>query len=222
MVEKMSPKEILYQGCNDIVAQFPDFKATQKSRVLKKLSADKRFSCEIHFETSRYNYGGNAEIRPLILIKYKQTQDTIICCNIGYLTARQEYQTWNLGGASYQYTVKEICEQITTYILPIFEIFDNADNAIEFLLMHGTKFNKYIKDISISPFNFILDYGGKQKAEIFLNHFVQNCSYKGEFYRAYEHLIKLPQEEIKTITYDFIGEDILKTAILNEIELKKI
>lgn len=215
------PKEIFLRACNEIAHNFSGFKAVQKGRMLTRLSKNKNFSFEIYFDTSRRNYKFSIEIKPIISIICNKTKTCIFEKNIGYLTARQEYQTWNLAGASFEPTIKEITEKIQVFILPIFELFENTDNILEFLLKNGTKFNKYIRDLSIEPFYFIFNYGGKEKAEIFINHFVTNCSYKGKFYRSYEILKSLPKEEIDLKVSSFVGEDVLKFAVFNDIKLKK-
>ena len=108
-------------------------------------------------------------------------------------------------------------EQLILYIFPIFDLFEQTTQAIDFLVNNGTKYHSFIKKESLMPFHFIFDYGGKEKAEIFLNNFIKSCPYKGKFYHSYKVLKSLPKENIDMKISGFIGEDILKFAVLNDV-----
>ncbi len=215
----MKPNEILLKGCEEIARHFPDFKATQKGRLLKKKSQDKNIEFEIYFDTSARNYSGSVSIIPTVSMYYGKERKLIEGKNIGYFTPHQTYKEWNLAGLSFEPSVKSIVEQLSLHILPIFNLFEETIQAIDFLINKGTKYNAYIKEESLMPFYFVFDFGGKEKAEIFLNNFVRNCPYKGRFYDAYKTLKTVPKEYIDVNRSSFVGEAILKFAFLNDVHL---
>lgn len=226
----MTPKEIFEKACGEIAQQFPDFKATQKGKTLKKTSADKSIEFVISFQTSSRNFSGSVAILPHISIYSKkmqkwfntqndelQVQELIFTKQLGYLTPRQNWHGWNLAGLSFQPTLDEIVKNLKEYALPIFEMFEDKDKAVDFLLENGAIFNKNIKEDTLSVFNFVFWHGGKEKAEIFLNNFVQKCSYKGQFFKSYEKL-----QTVKQINFNynsFIGEETLKFAVTHGMKL---
>jgi hypothetical protein len=72
----MTPREIFLNGCNEIAANFADFKPAQKGQKLSKKSADKDVSFEIYFQSSMHNHEGSVEILPAhrdLLQKPKKT-----------------------------------------------------------------------------------------------------------------------------------------------------
>ena len=68
----MSPREIFLNGCNEIAANFTDFKPTQKGQKLTKLASDKEILFEIYFGSSMRNYSGSVSILPQIAIYCKR------------------------------------------------------------------------------------------------------------------------------------------------------
>ncbi|MFK8268238.1 hypothetical protein [Capnocytophaga cynodegmi] len=225
-----SPKEIFEKGCGEIAQHFPDFKSIQKGRKLKKVSLDKSIEFEIYFQTSMRNYSGNVAILPHINISSKKMEkwlntqsneqemwELIFTKQLGYLTPRQYWHEWNLAGLSFQPTIDEIVKCLKEYALPIFELFENKDKAVDFLLENGAIFNKNVKHDELLPFYFVFWHSGKEKAEIFLNNFVEKCSYKGKFIKSYEKLQTAKQFNFNYSS--FVGEDILKFAVAHGIKL---
>ncbi|STZ63951.1 Uncharacterised protein [Moraxella lacunata] len=228
----MTPKEIFIQGCQTIASQFPDFKATRQGRTLSRKSQNHLLEFSISFETSRRNYSGSVTIMPYIAIcptkAFKeqlssyQLLDDDLCFysnHLGYINPRQEYYEWNLAGASFHHSVDEISKQIKQYVLPIFELFENPQSAIEFLINHGTKFHAHIKTLDYSPVYFILGLGTKAQINEFIIHYIKSSGYKGKFIRAYQTLKALPKEHIAATSSSFVGEIILKDMIINDIDM---
>lgn len=227
-----SPKEIFESACGEIAQAFPDFKATQKGKKLKRTSPDKNLDFQIHFHTSMRNHSGSVSIIPHIAIYSKKMEkwleektgkqgfwDVVYTTQLGYLTPRQYWRDWNLAGLSFQPTIDEITQNLKEYALPIFELFENKDKAIDFLLENGTIFNKNMKHNDLMPFYFVFWQGNKEKAAIFLNNFVKKCDYKGKFYKSYERLQTVNHFDF---TYgSFVGEEILKFAVAHGITLEK-
>ena len=225
-----APKEIFEKACGEITQQFPDFKATQKGRQLKRTNHDKSIEFKIYFQTSMRNDSGSVSIKPHITLYSKKLEKwlevqtnnqsmngTIFTTQLGYLSPRQSWYDWNLAGLSFQPTIDEIVTQLKECALPIFELFEDKDKAVDFLVKNGVFFNKNIKHDDLLPFYFIFWHSGKEKAEIFLNNFVQKCNYKGEFFKSYE---RLQAANCFDFTYgNFVGEEILKFAVANGIKL---
>nr|WP_314118320.1 hypothetical protein [uncultured Campylobacter sp.] len=195
----MTPREIFLNGCNEIAANFTYFKPTQKGQKLTKLASDKEISFEIYFSSSVRNYASSVSILPQIAIYCKRLKklmqeelsystDLVFVSYLGCLTPRKQFSDWQLAGASFEPNVREISAAIKDCALPIFELFEDKQKAVEFMRRHGAKFNKNLSAFDLRPIYFIFYFGGKDAAEAFFNVCLGDCTYKGRFYKLYEEL----------------------------------
>ena len=193
----MTPREIFLNGCNEIAANFADFKPVQKGQKLSKKSADKDVSFEIYFQSSMHNHEGSVEILPHIAIYCKSLKklmqeelpyatDLVFAKQLGYLTPHKQFRDWQLAGAGFEPSVCEISAAIKDYALPIFELFEDKQKAAEFMMRHGTKFNPNLKDTDLYPIFFMFYFGGRDATEAFFNVFLNDCSFRGRFYKLYD------------------------------------
>lgn len=84
--------------------------------------------------------------------------------------------------------MREISAAIKDYALPIFELFEDKQKAIEFMSRRGTKFNPHLKDTELYPIFFVFYFGGSDAAEAFFNVCLGECGYKGRFCKLYKEL----------------------------------
>ncbi len=193
----MTLREIFLNGCNEIAANFADFKPAQKGQKLSKKSADKDVSFEIYFQSSMHNHEGSVEILPHIAIYCKSLKklmqeelpyatDLVFAKQLGYLTPHKQFRDWQLAGAGFEPSVREISAAIKDYALPIFELFEDKRKAVEFMMRHGTKFNPNLKDTDLYPIFFMFYFGGRDAAGVFFNVFLNDCSFRGRFYKLYD------------------------------------
>ena len=193
----MTPREIFLNGCNEIAANFANFKPAQKGQKLSKKSADKDVSFEIYFQSSMHNHEGSVEILPHIAIYCKSLKklmqeelpyatDLVFAKQLGYLTPHKQFRDWQLAGAGFEPSVCEISAAIKDYALPIFELFEDKQKAAEFMMRHGTKFNPNLKDTDLYPIFFMFYFGGRDATEAFFNVFLNDCSFRGRFYKLYD------------------------------------
>lgn len=193
----MTPREIFLNGCNEIAANFADFKPMQKGQKISKKSADKDVSFEIYFQSSMHNYEGSVDILPHIAIYCKSLKklmqeelpyatDLVFAKQLGYLTPHKQFRDWQLAGAGFEPSVREISAAIKDYALPIFELFEDKRKAVEFMMRHGTKFNPNLKDTDLYPIFFMFYFGGRDAAGVFFNVFLNDCSFRGRFYKLYD------------------------------------
>ena len=193
----MTPREIFLNGCNEIAANFADFKPTQKGQKISKKSADKDVSFEIYFQSSMHNHEGSVEILPHVAIYCKSLKklmqeelpyatDLVFAKQLGYLTPHKQFRDWQLAGAGFEPSVCEISAAIKDYALPIFELFEDKQKAAEFMIRRGTKFNPNLKDTDLYPIFFMFYFGGRDAAEAFFNVFINDCSFRGRFYKLYD------------------------------------
>ena len=193
----MTPREIFLNGCNEIAANFADFKPMQKGQKISKKSADKDVSFEIYFQSSMHNYEGSVDILPHIAIYCKSLKklmqeelpyatDLVFAKQLGYLTPHKQFGDWQLVGAGFEPSVCEISAAIKDYALPIFELFEDKRKAAEFMMRHGTKFNPNLKDTDLYPIFFMFYFGGRDAAGLFFNVFLNDCSFRGRFYKLYD------------------------------------
>ncbi len=195
----MTPREIFLNGCNEIAANFTDFKPTQKGQKLTKLASDKEILFEIYFGSSMRNYSGSVSILPQVAIYCKRLKklmqeelpystDLVFVSYLSYLTPRRQFRDWQLAGASLEPSVQEISAAIKDYALGVFELFADKQKAVEFMRRHGAKFNKNLSAFDLYPIYFVYYFGGKDAAEAFFNICLSDCTYKGRFYKLYEEL----------------------------------
>ena len=195
----MTPREIFLNGCAEIAANFTDFKPTQKGQKLTKLASDKEILFEIYFGSSMRNYSGGVSILPQIAIYCKRlkklmqeelpySSDLVFVSYLSYLTPRRQFSDWQLAGASFEPSVREISAAIKDYALGVFELFEDKQKAVEFMTQCGAKFNKNLSAFDLRPIYFVYYFGGKDAAEAFFNICLSDCTYKGRFYKLYEEL----------------------------------
>lgn len=112
--------------------------------------------------------------------------------------------------------INHIAELINKYALPVFHLFDNIQNAIDFLRVNGTRFNKYAAE-SIMPLDFLIYYAAKEVSEQFFNNFIKNCSYKGKIISLYKELEV--NDDINLNYSEFYGADKVKLAFINKLRI---
>ena len=138
----MTSREIFLNGCAEIAANFTDFKPTQKGQRLTKTGGDKDISFEIYFSSSMRNYAGSVCILTLIAIYCKRlnklmheelsySTDLVFVSYLSYLTPRRQFRDWQLAGASFEPSVREISAAIKDCALPIFCLLYTSDAADE-------------------------------------------------------------------------------------------
>ena len=199
----MSPREIFLNGCTGIAANFTYFKPTQKGQKLTKLASNKEILFEIYFGSSMRNYSDSVSILPQIAIYCKRLKklmqeelsystDLVFVSHLGYLTPRKQFRYWQLAGASFEPSVRDISAAIKDYALPIFELFEDKQKAAEFMMQRGTKFTPNLKDTDLYPIFFMFYFGGRDAAEAFFNVFLNDCSFRGRFYKLYDKFADTP------------------------------
>ena len=225
----MDSKTILFNACNAVARQLEGFEIYKKGQRLKKISADKDIFFEIAFETSFINHSSHIMMVPNIAVYSKklkkwQTEHTtaevctglIYANHLGYITPLQTWKRWNLAGLSYEKSVDEITRNIQKYALPIFDLFNSKENAIEFLRNNGTKFNSYTED-SLGPLDFLLCFADRDTSEVFFNNFIKNFGYKGKVIDLYDQLVS--EKEIDLNYSEFVGASQVKLAYINGISI---
>lgn len=200
----MKPRDIFIKACNEIAIPFiaMGFKPSKNGQCLKKISKDKNLTFEIWFRSSVYNSSCSVAIYPLITITCKNLKkwvqeenlnvndDGLVYHNhIGYLSPINQYQSWDLAGLSYAPSVKTIIDLLEKYACPIFDLFENRQMAIDFIMQHGFCFNQYTKD-SLLALPYMLRYGEKEQAENYFNHYIHSSKCRNRFVKAYSQLEK--------------------------------
>lgn len=224
----MSPREIFLNGCNEIAANFTDFKPTQKGQKLTKLASDKEILFEIYFGSSMRNYSGSVSILPQVAIYCKRLKklmqeelpystDLVFVSHLGYLTPRRQFRDWQLAGASFEPSVREISTAIKDYALPIFELFEDKQKAVEFMMQRGAKFNKNLSAFDLRPIYFVYYFSGKDAAETFFNVCLSDCTYKGRFYKLYEELANGAEADFSRSL--FVGDTEAKFAFVKGLKI---
>ena len=232
----MKPREIFLNGCNEIANAFLEygFKPLEKGQRLRKIADDKDMFYEIYFQSSVEGNNSNyVKIEPELLILSKelkvweieQTKNKYckgIICVEKIRTAEKPIlnKDWNLAGTDFDNKIEEIINCIKTYFIPIMEIYNNKITAIEYLKNNGSKYFPWLKR-DLFPMAFMIYFGGKEVAEIFLKDFIENCTYKDKIINLYNELSKIENKnDIDLKVNEFHQAGKIKLAFVNGIEIK--
>jgi hypothetical protein len=229
----MKPKDIFIKGCTEIGKAFIEngFKPFKKGQLLQKKSVDNDMFFEMYFQSNHRNYSANISIMPqfsiyssklkeweILQTKNEKSNGLIYNNSIGYISPYNCFKEWNLAGATIDKYIQEIIKDINSYIVPIIDIFSSKECAIEYLKINGTQFNQWTKK-SLTPMGFVIFFGGKESAEIFLKNYLETeksgKKIKG-FYKELE-----TKENIDVNRVEFIGVKEIKLAFLNGIKIRK-
>ncbi|MGG5507669.1 MULTISPECIES: hypothetical protein [unclassified Myroides] len=230
MESKKNTRTIFLDACSEIANLLKDsnFKVLQKGQTLKKVSVNKDLIYEIYFQSSYLNAACDIQVLPHLTIYSKKLKDwqikqtgnqhcqgAVYSNTLGYLSPCG-YRKWNVAGMNGTNEINQIAALLNDYALPIFNLFDNIQNAIDFLKVNGTQFNTYTEK-SIMPIDFLILYADKIESEQFFNNFIASCSYKGRIISLYKEL-----ETTKNIDlnyFDFYEADKVKLAFIHELKI---
>lgn len=229
----MNPRETFLAACNKISDGLSDFgfKASQKGQSLKKTTADKDITFEIFFQSSSLNSTGFVKLLPHLLITSKRLKKWLGEQNdgeygnamiygeqLGYITHFREWKSWNVSGNIQETAVAEIIDTIKTYALPIFDLFENTEKAIQFLASNGTKFNPYANKC-LSPLPFLLCLGKKEESQEFFLNYLADSGGKGLILNLYKELAG--GKQINLMHSEFAESVYVKLAFLNGLKTSK-
>ena len=214
---KMKPRELCEKAWQEIAGNFPDFKIIGKGQTLKKTSKNKDLTYEIYFQANRNNYECSVEFIPHIAIYSKGMKKAninngfVYGGELGTLLGRTPFKWWQLAGASYKYTVEEISGLIRDYIIPIFDDFEDTETNIENILNGKMAVHNLLY--------YIYYFGGKDKAEKYLNKILKEDKFKNKYISFYNKLKEMTKEEGSQISNEFNGAGLIKFAYLNGLEI---
>jgi len=224
----MKAKDVFLNGCNEISKAFIEygFKPLKKGQLLQKRSVENDMVYEIYFQTSQRNWAGSVVVWPHCNIysnelknwekehtEYEKPEGLIYTNTIGYVSPYNCFKEYNLAGATFNKTILEIINDVKLYFIPIFDILNNRNNAMEFLKINGTKFNKWTES-SLQPIAFMICFAGRENAEIFLNNFIESCKYGKRIRNYYNKLMENEDEPA-----DFLEGYNIKIAYRNGIKI---
>jgi hypothetical protein len=227
----MNSREIFLAAChqiNDGLVEY-GFKASQKGQCLKKVAADKDITFQIDFQSSSLNSTGSVKLLPHVQISSKRlkkwllghtdgvySQHSIYSNQLGYISNFKEWKSWNVSGNSQEKIVAEVVNTIKTYAMPIFNLFEDIDKAIQFLISNGTRFNPYT-DKSLTPLAFMLCFASKEEAEAFFHNYLMDAPGKGLLFKLYKELEG--GKKVDLMHYEFPDALSVKLAFLNKLKM---
>lgn len=230
METRKNTRTIFLDACSEIFNLLEDsgFKMLQKGQTLKKVSVNKDVYFEIYFQSSNRNSNWDITILPHINIysknlkdwQIKQTgnqhsQGMVYSNTLGYISPCG-YRNWNVAGMNSILEINHIADLINKYALPIFNLFEDIQTAINFLKLNGTQFNKHCEK-SLMPLDFLIYYAEKVESEQFFNNFIKSCSYKGKILSLYKELET--NNNINLNYAEFYGANKVKLAFINELKI---
>ena len=215
---KMKPRELCEKAWQEIAGNFPDFKIIGKGQTLKKTSKNKDLTYEIYFQANRNNYECSVEFIPHIAIYSKGMKKAninngfVYGGELGTLLGRTPFKWWQLSGASYKYTVEEVSGLIRDYIMPIFDDFEDTETNIENILNGKLTVHNLLY--------YIYYFGGKDKAEKYLNKILKEDKFKNKYISFYNKLKEMTREEASQVSNEFNGAGLIKFVYINGLEIE--
>lgn len=226
----MNPRETFLAACNKIGEGLAEsgFKASKGGQTLKKTTTDKDITFEIDFQSSSLNSAGFVKLLVHVMISSKRLKKWALEQNegeygsgmiyaeqLGYLTPFQEWKSWNVSGTVQENAVAEVIEMVRMYALPIFDLFENRENAMQFLQLNGTKFNRYANKF-LSPMAFMLCFAGKEASQEFFLNYLADAGGKGSILKLYQELAG--GKKINLMHSEFAESVSVKLAFLNNLK----
>ncbi|MBB5623474.1 hypothetical protein HDE69_004560 [Pedobacter cryoconitis] len=227
----MSSRDIFLAACNQLndgLAGF-GFKASQKGACLKKISIHKEFTFEISFQSSTLNSNGYVKLLPHILITSRRlkkwlkaqtddvySNDIIYSNQLGYISHFQEWKSWNVSGISQEKAIAEVIDVIKTYAIPIFDLFEDINSTIQFLMNKGTKFNRYTAQ-SLTPLAFMLCFASKEEAQCFFDNYLIGAPGKRLIMSLYKELKE--GKAVDLMHAEFVDAFAIKLAFLQGLKI---
>jgi hypothetical protein len=202
----MESRVLFENACNEIAKAFIEdgFKLNEDGQELKKITNDKDMKYKIHFI-----WGKDVEYVTIIpqlnisskeLKKWKFVQTLNKHCR-GWIysgrinTPENSSKVWDLVGPGFDEKIKEIISDIKSYFIPIIEIYKDKITAIEYLKNNGTKYFPWMEK-TLEPMAFMICFGGKEVAELFLKNWMQKRSYGTISKKLYNEFSKMEKSEI--------------------------
>lgn len=214
----MKPKEICQQAWLEIGSKFPDFKIAKNGQTLKKVSKNKDLTFLISFQANRRNYACSVEFSVHFLIESKAMKKDNINNGFVYggeletlINRGRGFRWFELAGASYSYSVDEVIKLLKQYMIPLCDDFEDIEQSIDKILEKN--------NMGLDLFYYVHYFGGKDKAERYLQDFIRESKLKNKYIGFYKSLEKVPREHIDIYFSEFTGANTLKFAYLQGIEI---
>jgi|GEM_PF-530483 len=229
----MQTKEMLQTGCQKIAEQLQPFgfKSTQKGQLLKKISRDKKLKFEIYFQSSTKNWSGNVSILPQILVssdplkkwqkeKYNCDNENgvIFSTKLENLTPlKNKNHDWNITLTNQENVIPKLIELIKTYVLPVFEKFEDIEKVITEISEDGLKLNEHFDSKHQNlPIDFLCFFGTQDLAQYAFDNYLKEQKLFGNAKRVFDELKKSEHYSNK-----FVTDITMKSAYFNEFKINE-
>jgi hypothetical protein len=184
------PRIIFQAACDQIAKDLEEygFVYSRSSRTLKSISSTSHIEYNIHLGTDRYNSRGTrVNLQALWVVKSSKlaecrakhfgsvSDDVVTTRQIGYLLPKAAYLDWNMIKSN----PNDVSKTIKRYGIPSFRKFDYPDNIVQELVKTGL--TKEF-DFHVRALDFIMCFGGLQKAQVGLHKFLDDLLWGTEFY----------------------------------------
>lgn len=211
-------KDLCKQAWNEIASHFPEWKTIKNGQTMKKVYKNKDLTFFVDFQVNRKNYACSIQFSVHFFIESKRMKKDGVNNGIVYggeleslINRGRGYRWFELAGGSYQYSIDEIVHLLKKYILPICDDFEDIESSIDTILEKNNR--------SIDLFYYVYCFGGKEKAERYLQDFINNSSLKNKYKAFYKSLDNIAKEHIDIYHSEFLGANMIKFAYLNEIKI---
>lgn len=230
----MTIRETFIIGCQQIGQPLLEigFKPFQKGQLLKKLSQDKEFTFEIYFQSLHSNWSGVVALIPHIRIlsknlkKWRQKKydndsagDLIFQTRLENLTPlKNKNYDWNVSLNNQDSICKKLSDLLIKYAIPLFNIFDNKTQAVDFIVNNGVKFNEHFNTkFQELPIDFLCCCGDQISAQKAFDNYLTENKLSAHCQRIYDELKASEQTYLTTVKHAF--DRMFNLAYINDLKI---
>ncbi|QJB32910.1 hypothetical protein HF329_16925 [Chitinophaga oryzae] len=198
-------RDIFLAACTKIAEQLAihGFKPMQKAQTIRKTTRNKKVYLDIHFQSSVKNWSGGVMLWPYLSIasnelKRWQVQQhregnatgTIFATRLENLTPlKNKTQDWNMAVSNQDNVIPKLCELIVAYTLPLVDLLEDTDQAVQFMVANGVAFNEHFDTRHQNlPIDFLCCFGSVALAQKAFDNYLLQQKLTASAKRFYEEI----------------------------------
>nr|WP_295865122.1 DUF4304 domain-containing protein [uncultured Chitinophaga sp.] len=224
-------RDIFLAACTKIAEQLAThgFKPMQKAQTIRKTTRNKKVYLDIHFQSSVKNWNGGITLWPYLSIasaelkkwQLQQHQEvdatgTIFATRLENLTPlKHKTQDWNMAVSNQENVIPKLCELIVAYALPLIDLFEDTDQAVQFMVANGVAFNEHFDTRHQNlPVDFLCCFGSTALAQQAFDNYLLQQKLTGSAKRFYEEIAAKGEVANRVVT-----DSTMRAAYRNQLTI---
>lgn len=201
----------------------------QKAQTIRKTTRNKKVYLDIHFQSSVKNWNGGITLWPYLSIasgelkkwQIQRHQDehatgAIFATRLENLTPlKHKTQDWNMAVSNQDNVVPKLSGLIVAYALPLLEIFEDTDRAVQFMVTNGVAFNEHFDTRHQNlPIDFLCCFGSVAQAQRAFDNYLRQQKLTAGAKRFYEEIAAKGEASNKVVT-----DTTMRAAYRNQLKI---